>query len=60
MTEAFWSSASCTGGRIGKGGSDPKLIGYARVSTDEQSVALRLDVLRGAGCEEVFQTADRG
>lgn len=31
------------------------LIGYARVSTAEQSTALQIDALRQAGCERVFE-----
>src|SRR3984957_7298344 len=30
------------------------LIGYARVSTDDQSAALQIDALRAVGCERVF------
>lgn len=30
------------------------LIGYARVSSQDQNPDLQLDALRGAGCEEVF------
>ena len=33
-------------------------VGYARVSTDEQTTALQRDALRAAGCERIFE--DRG
>lgn len=32
-----------------------KKIGYARVSTDEQNLALQLDAVNGAGCDTVYE-----
>jgi len=37
------------------GTTEPRLIGYARVSTDEQTTRLQLDALQSAGCGKVFQ-----
>jgi hypothetical protein len=33
----------------------PRLVGYARVSTDEQTTTLQLDALRSAGCAVIHE-----
>src|SRR5262245_8144641 len=37
---------------------EPKLVGYARVSTDEQDLALQTDALKKAGCKPRFIFSD--
>ncbi len=36
------------------------LIGYARVSTEDQDTALQRDALTGAGCERIFEETASG
>ena len=38
----------------------PNTIGYARVSTEDQTVALQEDALLGAGCARVFSETGSG
>lgn len=37
-----------------KPNSSPKKIGYARVSTEDQNLALQIDALQSAGCIKIF------
>jgi len=39
---------------------EPRLVGYARVSTDEQTTALQLDALRIAGCAPIYEDSASG
>ena len=36
------------------------IIGYARVSSDDQSLDLQRDALRQAGCERVYEEKESG
>jgi len=40
--------------------AEPRLVGYARVSTDEQTTALQLDALRVAGCALIHEDSASG
>ncbi|PVE62668.1 DNA invertase, partial [Agrobacterium tumefaciens] len=40
--------------------SPKRLIGYARVSTDDQVHDAQMDELRAAGCERIFQEHGSG
>lgn len=43
-----------TKGILKESNSSPKKIGYARVSTEDQNLALQIDALQSAGCIKIF------
>lgn len=40
--------------------AEARLVGYARVSTDEQTTALQLDALHAAGCAVIHEDSASG
>ncbi|MFC6523181.1 recombinase family protein [Undibacterium arcticum] len=40
--------------------ASPMILGYARVSTRDQTVALQVDALRAAGCAKVLTEVASG
>jgi DNA invertase Pin-like site-specific DNA recombinase len=50
--------ATAAEGASPPGGGAP--VGYARVSTDEQNLALQMDALKQAGCERVYKDVGSG
>ncbi len=60
-------SSKAVGARLGRAddsqaieNASPRLVGYARVSTDEQTTRLQRDALRAAGVEIVFEDKESG